>query len=319
VALAAQLLGHRATIFMPQNASLPKVTATESYGAHVVLGGAVVDDCIAAAKAFAELEGGVFVPPFDHLDIVAGQGTIGLELLDEVPGLSTVVVAIGGGGLCAGIGAAIKLTRPDVRVVGVVAEGAASMIGSLREGSPQPVQPSTIADGIALKAPTQLTLDHVAAFVDDVVEVSDDEITAAMLLLLERAKAVVEPAGAAPLAAADTGRIGSADGPTALVLGGGNVDPLLLGKCIEHGLGALGRFLRLRFAMPDQPGSLAALTGACADMGLNVIEVAHHRSGVRLPVNIVEIEVVVETRDDAHRLEVLDGFRSTGFDVELVG
>ena len=318
VALAAQLLGHRATIFMPASASLPKVSATRSYGADVVLGGATVDDCIVAARAFADANGGVFVPPFDHPDILAGQGTIGLELLDEVPGLATVVVAIGGGGLCGGIAAAIKLSRPAVRVVGVVAGGAHSMIDSLAAGSPISVTPSTIADGIALKAPTELTLAHVAAFVDEVVEVSDDEITASMLLLLERTKSVVEPAGAAPLAAVVADRVGVDSGPTALVLGGGNVDPLLLGKCIEHGLGAMGRYLRLRFVTTDRPGSLAALTTELAAMSLNVLEVAHHRSGMRLPVNSVEILVVVETRDDAHRHEVLDAFRAKGYEVDIV-
>ncbi len=318
VALAAHLLGHRATIYMPVSASIPKISATRSYGAEVVLGGATVDDCIVAAKVFAAEHGAVFVPPFDHPDILAGQGTIGLELLEEVPGLATVVVAIGGGGLCGGIAAAVKLSRPDVRVVGVAAAGAGSMIESLAAGAPRAVVPTTIADGIALKSPTELTLEHVAAFVDDVVTVSDDEITTSMLLLLERSKAVVEPAGAASLAAAMTGRIGPDLGPTALVLGGGNVDPLLLGKCIEHGLGALGRYLRLRFVTTDRPGSLAALTAQLADMSLNVLDVAHHRSGTRLPVNSVEILVVVETRDDDHRREVLQAFRSSGYDVDIV-
>jgi len=194
VALAAQLLGHRATIFMPTSASIPKVSATRSYGAEVVLGGATVDDCNVAGRAYADEHDAVFVPPFDHPAILAGQGTIGLELLDEVPGVATVVVAIGGGGLCGGIASAVKLRRPDVRVVGVAAEGADSMASSLAAGHPCAVTPSTIADGIALRSPTALTLEHVAAFVDDVVTVSDDEITSAMLLLLERAKAVVEPA-----------------------------------------------------------------------------------------------------------------------------
>ncbi|MFN8050922.1 MAG: threonine ammonia-lyase [Acidimicrobiales bacterium] len=318
VALAAQLLGHRATIFMPGDASLPKVTATKGYGADVVLGGATVDDCIDAAKRFAADHEGIFVPPFDHPDIVAGQGTIGLELLDEVPGLSTVAVAIGGGGLCGGVAAAIKLSRPEVRVIGVTASGASSMIASLAAGTPQSVAPSTIADGIALKAPTELTLSHVRAFVDEVVDVSDDDITAAMLLLLERAKAVVEPAGAATLAAALANRLGPDVGPTALVLGGGNVDPLLLGKCIEHGLSALGRFLRLRFVTTDRPGSLAELTAEFAAMRLNVVDVEHHRSGMRLAVNAVEILVVLETRDDEHRHDVLRAFRDKGFDVEIV-
>lgn len=317
VALAASLLGHRATIFMPADASLPKLAATRSYGANVVVGGDTVDDCLASAVAFAEAEGAVFVPPFDHPDILSGQGTIGLELLDEVPDLGAVAVAIGGGGLCGGIGAAIKLSRPEVRVVGVVAAGADSMIESVAAGEPRMVVPNTIADGIALKSPSALSVEHVAAFTDDLVAVDDDEITAAMLLLLERAKAVVEPAGAASLAAALADRVGG-DGPLAVVISGGNVDPLLLSKCIEHGLGALGRYLRLRFVMADRPGSLAALTAQLASMRLNVLDVAHHRSGVRLPVNVVEIMAVVETRDDEHRHRVLEQFVEMGYDVDMV-
>lgn len=317
VALAASLLGHHATIFMPADASLPKLAATRSYGADVVVGGDTVDDCLASAHAFAEAEGAVYVPPFDDPDILAGQGTIGLELLDEVPGLRTVAVAVGGGGLCGGVAAAIKLTDPTIRVVGVVAAGADSMVRSRDAGSPQTVVPTTIADGIALKSPSALSLEHVTAFTDDLVVVDDDEITAAMLLLLERAKAVVEPAGAASLAAALAGRV-RGNGPLAVVLSGGNVDPLLLAKCIEHGLGTLGRFLRLRFRMVDRPGSLAALSSQLATMRLNVLDVAHHRSGVRLPVNVVEIMAVVETRDDEHRRSVLDQFVALGYDVEKV-
>lgn len=318
VALAAQLLGHRATIFMPVNASLPKLQATRGYGATVTLDGATVDDCIVSARAFALEHDAIFVPPFDHPAILAGQGTIGLEILREVPDVATVVVAVGGGGLCGGIGAAIKLSRPDVRVVGVSALGAASMSRSIEARTPQSVTPSTIADGIALKAPSDLTLEHVLAFVDDIVHVSDEEITASMLMLIERTKSVVEPAGAATLAAAIAGRIGPDLGPTVAVLGGGNVDPLLLGKCIDHGLGALGRYLRLRFVTADRPGSLAALTAELARMGLNVLDVEHHRSGLRLELSAVEVLVVVETRDDEHRAAVLAGFRDKGYDVELV-
>ena len=326
VALAAQLLGHRATIFMPADASLPKLQATIAYGAEVIVGGETVDDCIAAARTLAEVDGAVFVPPFDHPDILAGQGTIGLELLDEIPDLACVLVAIGGGGLCGGIAAAIKLNRPEVRVVGVVAHGASSMVSSLAAGAPRSVIPTTIADGIALKAPTELTLAHVEAFVDEIVEVSDEEITGAMLLLLERAKSVVEPAGAASLApimrpvrdARWATDLSDRAGASAVVLGGGNVDPLLLGKCIEHGLGAMGRYLRLRFVMPDRPGSLARVTEELAAMRLNVLDVEHHRSGMQLPLAAVELLVVIETRDHAHRLQVLDEFTAKGFDVELV-
>ena len=222
---------------MPASASLPKVQATRAYGAEVILGGVTVDDCIEAAAAMCGAEGAVFVPPFDHRAILAGQATAGLEILADVPDASTVLVAIGGGGLCSGVAAAVKLTRPDVTVVGVMARGAASMGLSLAAGEPREVSPFTIADGIALRAPSQLTLDHIEAFVDEVVAVGDEEITQAMLLLLERTKAVVEPAGAAPLAALLSGQIGG-DGPAVALLGGGNIDALLLGKLLDHGLGA---------------------------------------------------------------------------------
>ncbi|MBK6669152.1 MAG: threonine ammonia-lyase [Actinobacteria bacterium] len=317
VALAAQWLGHRATIFMPASASLPKVQATRAYGAEVILGGVTVDDCIEAAAAMCGDEGAVFVPPFDHRAILAGQATAGLEILADVPDASTVLVAIGGGGLCSGVAAAVKLTRPDVTVVGVMARGAASMGLSLAAGEPREVSPFTIADGIALRAPSQLTLDHIEAFVDEVVAVGDEEITQAMLLLLERTKAVVEPAGAAPLAALLSGQIGG-DGPAVALLGGGNIDALLLGKLLDHGLGALGRYLRVRAVIPDRPGALSGLLLAVADMGLNVLDVEHHRSGMSLPISTVEVLVVVETRDHEHRASVLAELRDRGFDAQLV-
>ena len=317
VALAAALLGQQATIYMPTNASLPKVQATRAYGARVVLDGDTVDECIDAARRHAAADDAVFVPPFDHTDIVLGQSTIGAELVEEVPGLANVLVAVGGGGLCAGVAAAVRIARPSVRVVGVAAEGAASIVGSLAAGHPVAVDPHTLADGIALRAPSQLTLDLIAANVHEIVTVPDGQISAAMLLLVERAKAVVEPAGAAALAALLDG-VELAPGPTAVVVGGGNVDPLLLTKLIEHGLGVAGRFLVMRVVMPDRPGSLSGLTEEIARLRLNVLDVEHHRSGRRLPVGAVEVQLTVETRDHDHRVEVLGALGARGYEVELV-
>jgi threonine dehydratase len=204
-----------------------------------------------------------------------------------------------------------------VRVVGVAAEGAASIRQSLDAGRPVDVEPRTLADGIALRAPSALTLDLIARYVDEVVTVADEQISQAMLLLAERAKAVVEPAGAVPLAAmlAD---VPLADGPTALVLGGGNVDPLLFAKLIEHGLGAAGRYLSLQIVMDDRPGSLASLTQQIATLRLNVLDVEHHRSGRRLPLGSVEVQLTVETRDHDHQAEVMTSLRTAGFEVEPI-
>lgn len=318
VALAASLLGLPATVFVPAEVSLPKLQATESYGSTVVLGGATVDDAIAAARDHATATGAVFVPPFDDRRIIAGQGTIGLELLEEVPGLETVLVVVGGGGLCSGVAAAVAQQRPDVRVVAVAASGADSIVASLEAGHPVAVEPHTIADGIALRAPSALTLAQIRAFVDRVVTVDDDAIARAVLLLAERAKAVVEPAGAATMAGLLEGDI-AGDGPVAVVLSGGNVDPLLLSKILEFGLSASGRFLRLAVILPDRPGSLAGLAGFLADAGLNVVDVEHHRTGMRLPVGGVEVVVTVETRDRAHQTAVIEDLRGAGYRVDVVG
>ena len=316
VALAARLLDMTATIFMPVSVSLPKLQATRSYGAEVHLVGETVDDALVEARAFAGSTGATFVPPFDDRRIIAGQATIGLEVLDAVADLGTVVVAVGGGGLCAGVCTAVKAVRPDVRTIGVMADGARSMSSSLDADTPVAVDPRTIADGIAVGSPSELTLAHVQANVDALVAVDDDTISRALLLLAERAKVVVEPAGAAPLAALLDGLVPGTD-PVAVILGGGNIDPLLLSKLYEHGLGVSGRFLRLRIVMDDRPGSLSRLTETVAIMGLNIIEVEHHRTGVRLPVGGVEIVLTLETRDRAHQAEVVGGLASLGYVIEV--
>jgi threonine dehydratase len=317
VALAASLLDHRATIFMPRTASLPKVQATRAYGAEVILHGSTTDDALIAAQDHATATGSVLVPPFDHRDVIAGQGTIGLELIEEVPGLANVLVAVGGGGLLSGIAAAIRARAPDVRVIGVMAEGASSMARSREAGVVTTVDPQTIADGIALRSPCELTLLHVTRLVDDLVAVPDEAISAAVLLLVERAKAVVEPAGAAALAPL-LDDVELQPGATVAVLGGGNVDPVLLTKLVDHGLSLAGRYLVVRVVMGDRPGTLASLTNTIAEMGLNVLDVEHHRSGLRLELGTVEVQLTLETRDHEHRATVMQDLIEAGFEVELV-
>ena len=321
VALAASLTGRESTIFMPKNAALPKVAATRDYGATVRLEGDVVDDCFVLAQEFASSTGAVFVPPFDDLDVIAGQGTLGLELAEEAPEAEVVVVPIGGGGLVAGISAALKL-NPVVsrraRVVGVEAAGAPTMTAALAAGHPVTLERmATMADGISVARCSELTLAHAQEFVDEVVTVDEEEISRAMLLLVERAKAVVEPAGATSLAAVLAGRV-PGDGPVVSLLSGGNVDPLLLTKLIEHGLAAAGRYLTLRVVMGDRVGALAGLTAALAGLGLNVLGVEHHRSSRNLAVAEVEVQVTVETRDLQHHEEVVAALTAAGYRVEPV-
>ena len=316
VALAATLTGHRATIFMPASAPLPKIEATRSYGAEIVVGGDAVDDCIAGAQRFAAEHGAVFVPPFDDPLVIAGQGTVGLELAQEAPEAETVVVSVGGGGLVAGIATALAGLRPEVRVVGVEAAGAASMRASLdADRCVRLERLATMADGIALKSPCPLTLAHVKARVAELVTVTDEEISQALLLLLERAKAVVELSGAAALAAVLSGKV-PGSGPVVAVLSGGNVDPLLLIKLIDHGLSAAGRYVVLRVIVDDHPGSLATLTAEIARLGLNVLQVEHHRSGLDLGVAEVEIRLTLETRNTLHREEIVADLEKLGYHIE---
>jgi len=317
VALAASLLGVRSTIFMPATAPFPKVAATRGYGADVVLTGVVFDDCLSGAHEHAERTGATFVSPFDDPLVIAGQGTVGLEMAEQAPEAGTAVVAIGGGGLISGVAVALKSLRPEMRVVGVEAEGAASMTASLAAGRVVTLDRiDTMADGIAVKRVSELTLAHVVACVDEVVTVSEEDLSRALLLLLERSKMVVEPAGAAPLAAALAGKLPRSDDPACLVLSGGNIDPTLLIRVIHHGLTAAGRYLLLRIALADRPGELHRLTGLLADLGLNVLDIEHHRSGVHLAVGEVEVHMTTETRDPNEHARVLDALRAAGYRAE---
>ena len=315
VALAAQMLGIKATVFMPEGAPIPKEKATRGYGAEVVFEGRYIDQALLAARRFADETGAVLIHPFDHEDIVAGQGTCGLEVLEQMPDVRTVLVPTGGGGLIAGMATAIKALRPDVRVVAVQAAGAASLPESLTRGVPTPLQSmATMADGIAVGCPGVVPFQAMQTYVDDVVTVSEESLARAVLALVERAKMVVEPAGAAAVAA-------MLDDPTAFetpvvaVLSGGNIDPLLLGKVIRHGMAAAGRYLHVRFCSPDTPGGLARLLGELADVQANVLEVQHERISPTLNLDEVEVNVQLETRGEQHAERVLTRLRERGYRV----
>ncbi|GGL07206.1 threonine ammonia-lyase [Mangrovihabitans endophyticus] len=318
VALAAGLLGAKATVFMPEGAPLPKVTATKGYGAAIEYAGASVDDALVAAREFAERTGAVLIHPFDHPDVIAGQGTVGLEILDQCPEVGTIVTAVGGGGLISGVAVAVKAARPDVRIIGVQAGGAAAYPPSLAAGAPVRLDASaTIADGIAVLQPGVLTFAHVAKLVDDVVTVTDDDLSAALLVLLERHKMVVEPAGAAAVAAL-LGESMDVTGPVVAILSGGNIDPMLLLKVIEHGLTSAGRFLRLSVRCTDQPGELARLLGKIAEQRANIVDVFHTRQNPRLGFGEVEVALAVETRGPDHSTSLIGALRAGGHQVTLL-
>jgi threonine ammonia-lyase medium form len=316
VALAAQLLGIRATVFMPLGAPLPKLVATRAYGAHVEQIGRNIDDCLVRARAFAGETGAILIHPFDHPDIVAGQGTCGLEILEQCPDVRTILVSGGGGGLMAGIATAVKAKRPDVRVVGVQAETAAAYPPSLAAGQPvQLASMSTMADGIAVGLPGVVPYAIVRELVDGVTTVSEESLSRALLFLLERAKLVVEPAGAAAVAhLLDSGN-GAYEGPVVAVLSGGNIDPVLLLRIIRHGMAAAGRYLQFRVRVPDSPGSLARLLSDLAEADANVLEVEHVRTGAALRVDEVELGVQLETKGSQHCEELLATLRGKGYDL----
>ncbi len=313
VALAASMLNITSTVFMPVQVPLPKLAATRGYGAHVHLHGTVIEETIAEAVAFAGSTGAVFIHPFDHPDVIAGQGTLGLEIVEQLPDAATVLAPTGGGGLAGGLAAGIKAVRPDVRVVGVQAEQAAAYPPSLAAGGPvRLAQLRTMADGIAVGQPGPLSYAHVDEFVDDVVTVTEESLSRAVLLCLERAKLVVEPAGAASVAALlqYPGRFA---GPVVAVLSGGNVDPLLLLQIIQHGMTAGGRYLDLRLRVPDRPGSLAALLTLVGELGANVLDVDHTRVSGALPMGEAAVALVLETRGEEHRAQVTNALHAAGY------
>jgi threonine dehydratase len=319
VALAADLLGATATVFMPVGAPLPKVAATKGYGATVELAGSTVDESLVAAQEYAESTGAVFIHPFDHPDVIAGQGTVALEILEQCPDVKTIITGIGGGGLISGIAVAVKAVRPDVAVIGVQAGGAAAVPPSLVAGRPVRLSSyATIADGIAVGCPGDLTFAHVSKLVDDVVTVTEEDISRALLMLMERGKLVVEPAGSVGVAALMSGAA-KVRTPAVAVLSGGNIDPLLILRVLEHGLAAAGRYLRITVRCTDRPGQLATLLAQIAEQGANVVDVEHQRHDPRLRLGEVEVALSVETRGAEHSDRLVGALRAAGYTVTFAG
>lgn len=316
VALAAKKLGIKATVYMPIGASLPKVAATRNYGAKVVLVGATFAEALKSAQDEAKVSGAIFIPPFDHIDVVLGQGTVGVEIMDQHPDVSTIVVAIGGGGLAAGVAVAAKLTAQargkKIRIIGVQAENVAPYAVSMKTGKlTEVVGTPTIADGIAVAKPGRVPFELIKQHIDKVVTVSENDIAKAILVLLERAKQVVEPAGAVAVAALLCGKA-KAKGKTIAILSGGNMDPLLLQRVIRHGLSASDRYTNFSVMLPDRPGQLALTADVIAGAHANVVEVLHTRHGNGLQISEVELNLSVETSGHEHRLEVVKALEKAG-------
>lgn len=318
VALAGQLLGVKVTVFMPVDASIPKIEATRAYGAEVRFDGSTVDEALIAARAYADETGSILIHPFDHEHVVAGQGTLGLEIVEKIPDVKTVVVCTGGGGLLAGTAFAIKELKPGVKVVGVQAEGAATYPQSIAEGQPVTrTQMNTMADGIAIARPGDLPFQLIREYVDEFLTVTEEELSRAVLMLLERAKLVVEPSGAAATAAVMNAPQ-DFEPPVAITLSGGNVDSLVLLRIIRHGMAAAGRYLSISVQTPDFPGSLAGLLEVLKQHKANVVDVFHDRTDPRVAIGNVRIDIQMETRSSEHRDRILAALTSAGYRVEVL-
>jgi threonine dehydratase len=299
VAWAAREAGISATVFMPQDSPMAKVDATRNYGAHVELVGVGFDESLAAAQELVASSGATFVHAFEDERVIAGQGTIGLELAEQLPEVRTVVIPVGGGGLSSGIALAMRSLKRDVRIVGVQA------------GLTGP----TIADGIAVKEVGEHTGAILEDALDDLISVTDEEISEAILLLLERSKLVVEGAGAVSVAALLSGKAGG-EGPAVAVLSGGNIDPTVLISIMRHGLTTAGRYLVVRSRLQDRPGELIKLLSLVAQERANVVSVEHHREGMDVPVNESEVELTLQMRDEHHCAVLLETLRSLGYSVQ---
>jgi len=315
VALAARICHAPATIVMPENTALIKVQRTEGYGAEVLLHGANYDAAQRHATALAAERSLTLVHPFDDRSIIDGQGTLALEILAEVPEVDTIVVPVGGGGLIAGIALAVKALAPRVRVIGVQAEGAAPTVQSFHRGERVSVEsPRTIAEGIRVGSPGRTTFGIIRALVDDCVTVTEDEITEAVVQTMEKSKLVAEAAGAVAIAALLSGRVRS-EGRLCAVVSGGNIDLNLLSRLIESGLSRAGRTHLVKLRVPDVPGQLSAVIGLIAESRANVLDVQHYRSGWKVPIGSVDIEILLETRHADHGAEVERALSAHGFDV----
>ena len=313
VAFAAVPLGVKATVFMPEGAPLPKIEATKGYGADVILYGASVEDAMAAAIAQAQERGSMYIHPFDHPDVIAGQGTVGLEILDQCPDVRTIVIPVGGGGLASGIAIAAKGHDPGIRIVGVQAAAAAPLPPSIAAGHPVRIEAApTMADGIMVSHVGELTFPILSELAERILTVSEEGLSRGLLLCLERAKQLVEPAGAAGVAAL-LEHPHAFEPPVVVVLSGGNIDPLLLAKVLRHGLSAAGRYLGFRCRLPDRPGALATLLRELAALGANVLGIVHERVAPQLHVDEAEVLLQVETRGPGHCEEVITQLRRAGY------
>jgi threonine dehydratase len=310
VAWAAREAGIRATIFMPRDTPMAKVGATQSYGAVIEMATVGLEEAFDVAQAFAADTGATFIHAFEDEHVIAGQGTIGLELADQLAGVETVVVPVGGGGLASGIAIAFGELRPEVRIVGVQAAACAPFAGSTEHGY-------TIAEGIAVKRPGDLTSAILRDRLTDVVTVTDDQISQAIVLLLERTKLVVEGAGAASVAAVVAGLV-AGDGPVVALLSGGNIDPTLLIEVMRHGLTTGGRYLVVRTKLPDRPGELVKLLELVAQERVNVVSVEHHREGMAVSIAESEVELTLITRDQEHCTSLMERMREWGYPAERV-
>jgi threonine dehydratase len=318
VAVGARAAGVSATVVMPRNATLAKVQATRAFGATVLLEGDDFGEATAKALEIALTEGRVMVPAFDDEAIIAGQGTVGLELARQCPEAELVLVPVGGGGLISGIAIAVKALMPGAVVIGVQAGAAPAAARSFRQGRVTESSPApTIADGVAVPAPGALTFPLIQRYVDDIVTVDEETIAQAIVLILERTKLVVEGAGALVVAALLSGAVKAQGRATAVVLSGGNIDINVLATIVQHGLLQAGRYLTLTVGLEDRPGTLAALLQLLADCGANVIEVSHIRQGIHLPVRGVAVRLLLETRDQSHIEEVASALKAAGY-VETV-
>jgi threonine dehydratase len=319
VAVAASLAAVPATIVMPRQAPLAKVAATRGYGARVILCGDVFDEAHAEALRIAEREGLTYVHPFDDPMVMAGQGTVALEILQSAPEVDTLVVPIGGGGLISGVSVAARSLRPDIRVYGVQASGANATELAFHNQFTAPLEsPLTIADGLITRSPGAVTFPILREHVDDVVTVSDEAIAETVVLLMERAKTVAEPAGAVALAALLSGAVAAIGRCSCAIISGGNVDPNLMDRLLQFGLGAAGRHLRLRTELTDRPGALVGLSTVIAEQGANIFEVVHHRVGSAHSVNVVDLSLTLEVRDRAHGEAVIQALRAAGYLAETI-
>lgn len=319
VALAASRLGIPATIVMPESAPLAKVSATEGYGAKVILSGSVYDDAYQKAMEVQSKAGATFIHAFNDLDVMAGQGTIGLEIFEDLPQVDTVLVPIGGGGLIAGIAVAMKSLRPNIRIIGVEAKGASCMLHALQVGKPEPLeQASTLADGIAVKCAGDLTFQTVSHYVDDIVTVEEEEISEAILILMERSKSIAEGAGAVAIAAALQRKVDLTGQNTVLILSGGNIDVNFLAQIIERGLRRSGRSMNFQTILPDKPGNLEKVLELIAQERGNVVTVEHSRYDLRIPLRYARVSMTLETQSFDHQQRIIERLGKAGYPFQMI-